>query len=98
MKRNIQKSSRAEKLNNNHLPIIHSRLFRHELIDTQSSIAHQVPLNPNQLRKLPVGLVDFARPSPETSRDAHRRENTVIVKKHPLECLFDENEVLDFIF
>jgi len=90
--------SKSRKETDNHLPIIHSRLFRHELIDTQSPIAHQVTLNPNQLRKLPVGLVDFACPSPETSRDAHRRENAVIVKKHPLECLFDENKVLDFIF
>lgn len=43
--------------------------------------------------KLLVALVDLARAAPQAARDAHRREDAVIVEQEALERLFDEDEV-----
>jgi hypothetical protein len=60
----------------------------------ETYITKHYPIHTNELRKLPVALVNLSRPAPETSRDAHSREDTVVVKQKAFELFFDKYEIL----
>ena len=82
-----------------YLPIVYSRLFSHELVDTRAALERTSDLivrlesdnwiyitkheavQTHKFRELPVTFVYLSRSAPQTSRDGHRREHAVIIKK-----------------
>jgi hypothetical protein len=56
-------------------------------------ITHHMPIHSNELRELPIALVYFPRPPPQTRWDAHRREDTVVIEEHPLKLFLDKYQI-----
>lgn len=57
-------------------------------------IPHHIPIHPHELSKFAIALVDLTGSAPQTCRNAHRREYTVVIEQHPLESFFDEHQIL----
>jgi len=48
---------------------------------TQTHISEHVSIYADQLRKLAISLVDLASPSPKARRNAHTREDAVVIQQ-----------------
>ncbi|TFY67478.1 hypothetical protein EVG20_g3934 [Dentipellis fragilis] len=56
-------------------------------------VAQHVPVHADELGKLAIALVYLARTTPQTRRDAHRREHAIVVEQEALEGLLDKHQV-----
>ena len=61
--------------------------------DSRTYITKHEAVQTHKLCELPVTFVYLSRSAPQTSRDGHRREDPVIIKKQTLKCFLDKHQI-----
>lgn len=61
--------------------------------DKRTYVTKHEAVQTHKFCELSVTFVYLSRSAPQTSRDGHRREHAVIIKKQTLKCFLDEHQV-----